>query len=160
MRHEDNRGIICNLAERSRQIVDAVIADFASALELIESGVSWPERPLITEAREPKCMAFLFEPQCVVLINWNSDGLQRQACWSRTGATVLHVARFPPIMVAENGMDTKRCLKLCQNICPSAVGDTRGISAKAVADDVIAKKQDGIGTEAVRLLDDAVEPFD
>ena len=78
----------------------------------------------------------------------------------RAGAPPLYASLVPPVVIAENGVDAKRCFELAKNRCPSPGAHRRRIFSEAVPDDVVAEQKDRIGAQSVRLLDDALESFD
>ena len=91
MRHQDHGRIVRHLLQRARKIIDAdVIRSFrVSRIRRTRRPLA-PEGPLVAEARNPERLAVFLEPHDVVLVNWDADGLERQAGAGRSRPPPLY----------------------------------------------------------------------
>jgi hypothetical protein len=152
--HEQDRRIIADLLERSRQVVDTVEDDPATQT----TRPHLAESKLITEASKPEGSAILRQPSRVVLVYWDAGRLER--AMRPDGAASPHrcIRIIPPVVIAENGMDAERRFETCENAGP--FGCRYVAMYEAVMRHVVAEQQNEIGPERIRIGDDLFDPIE
>lgn len=96
VRHKEDRSLVGHLRQGAGQIVAA--APIAPR----------QERFLISEPGNPERATVILQPENRILHHWNAACLQRALRLHRPAPSRLRDFVIPPIMVAEDGMDTER----------------------------------------------------
>src|SRR5262249_37943093 len=113
---------------------------------------------LVAKAGEPEGATLMGEPHDVVLVDGHTLAFECTSADHGSCARALGCEVVPPVVIAEDGVDTERSREFAHRGGPLTWAD--GSRLEPMARCEIAKEHNHIGVQGVGLRHDTADPFD